>query len=63
MRLLNVKEVTKLKLMRMWNMPVPKRWDDNLYIRCNGKGEVNWEKAPVYHLKELKERGNYLIWR
>ena len=26
-----------------------------LFIRCNAKGEVNWDKAPVYKWSEIQQ--------
>lgn len=31
------------------------------YIRCNAKGEVNWDKAPLYKAEELILRNNVKI--
>lgn len=61
MRTLNVKKVTKTDLSNKWQLPLPKGWGYLLYIRCNKKGEVNWDKAPVYTPVELIERGNYKV--
>jgi hypothetical protein len=60
-RTLNVKRVSKCILEKRWKASLPALWPDTLYIRCNPKGEVNWDKAPVYKYSELVERGNYSI--
>lgn len=61
MRTLNVKKVTKKEVEQKWNDPLPIVWGNTLYMRCNAKGEINWEKAPVYQPNELVERGNYVV--
>lgn len=58
---LNVKKTTKKEVQEKWNMQLPKQWADNLYIRCNAKGVVNWKVAPIYELNELEQRGNYNV--
>lgn len=61
MRKLNVLKVTKAKVGEKWGIGLPLIWPCPVYIRCNSKGEVNWEKAPVYQKIELESRGNYEI--
>jgi hypothetical protein len=61
MRTLNVKKTTKKEVQQKWNTPLPIIWDDTLYIRCNSKGVVNWDVAPVFRPQELIERGNYVV--
>jgi hypothetical protein len=61
MKKLNVLKVTKAKVMEKWGVGLPLIWPCPVYIRCNSKGEVNWEKAPVYQESELIVRGNYQI--
>lgn len=60
-RKLNVRYTSNEELTKKWgiNPRFPKK--DGLFVRCNSKGFVNWEKAPVYRLKELLERGNVNI--
>jgi hypothetical protein len=58
MKTLNVKRVSKCRLERRWGGPLPRLYPDTLYIRCNAKGEVNWDKAPVYKFSELVELSN-----
>jgi hypothetical protein len=61
-RTLNVKKTTRLELSEKWGVPLPPHWHDHLlHIRCNAKGIVNWENAPVFLLPLLKKRGNYKI--
>jgi len=33
----------------------------NVWIRCNKKGTVNWDKAPVFRTPELIETNNVKI--
>lgn len=61
MRKLNVLKVTKAKVQEEWGYILPLICPYHVYIRCNSKGEVNWEKAPVYQKIELENRGNYEI--
>ncbi|MDR6844490.1 hypothetical protein [Flavobacterium granuli] len=61
MRKLNVLKVTKAKVQEEWGYILPLIWPYHVYIRCNSKGDVNWEKAPVYQKTELDNRGNYEI--
>lgn len=58
---INVKKVTKKEVAESWNIELPFKWPDILYIRCNANGDINWEKAPIYLLQELIERGNYNV--
>jgi len=60
-KIINVKKVTKKEVAEFWNINLPTKWPDILYIRCNAKGDVNWDKAPVYPPHELIERGNYNV--
>jgi hypothetical protein len=47
-KILNVKEVTKKEVSEFWNIELPFKWPNVLYIRCNAKGDINWDKAPIY---------------
>jgi hypothetical protein len=60
-KIINVKKVTKKEVAEFWNINLPTKWPDILYIRCNAKGDVNWDKAPVYPPEKLIERGNYNV--
>ena len=60
MKTLNVKKTNIHELEKHWGFKPPVM-DPVLYIRCNVKGSVNWEKSPVYTYQELLERGNYII--
>lgn len=62
-RLLNVKAITKDELEEKWGFKLPDKglFGKTLFIRCNSKGEVKWDKAPVYSLVELTKRGNFNI--
>lgn len=58
---LNVKPTSNAELSS------PDKWGFNpslrgkLFIRCNSKGVVNWDKAPVYNADELFGRENVKI--
>jgi hypothetical protein len=60
MRTLNVKKTTKKEVMSEWGFAPLKR-SDILFVRCNSKGEIKWDIAPIYEPIELLERGNYNI--
>ena len=64
MKTLNVKHTNMTEIVREWGfspVPIP-GWDGGpLFIRCNAKGEINWDKAPVYTYKELIIRNNVNI--
>ena len=61
MKTLNVKKVTKNQVEKEWGYQLPVIWSNTLYVRCNSKGEVNWDKAPIYQPNELVDRGNYVV--
>ena len=62
MRLLHVKKVTREQIALKWGfVPVLPQYKDHAYIRCNRKGEINWDNAPVYGLDRLLIRGNTKI--
>lgn len=61
MRTLNVKRTTLKEVESIWKMKIPHFGKSEYFIRCNAKGEVNWEVAPLYDLQELEKRGNYQI--
>lgn len=68
-RTLNVKLTTLKEVTKKWGFTpalFPKEtFGDLLYptlfIRCNAKGHINWDKAPVYTSISLKEMSNYKI--
>ena len=51
---LNVKRTTNAELSGKWGFNPSLR--GKLFIRCNSKGIVNWDKAPVYNADELIDR-------
>jgi hypothetical protein len=61
MRKLNILKVKKAKVQEKWGVGLPLIWPCPVYIRCNSKAEVNWEKAPVFQESELIVRGNYQV--
>lgn len=56
---LNVKATSNYELSNKWGMSV--LIQGRLFIRCNYKGLVNWDKASVYNLDELLLRGKVKI--
>lgn len=62
MKTLNVQKITFEELLEKWGTcaHVSFRSGQELFIRSNAKGIVNWDKAPVYTwsemLKEQKRR-------
>lgn len=56
---LNLKPTSNLELNEKWGLNISLK--GKLYIRCNAKGIVNWEKAPVYNHVELIGRENVNI--
>jgi len=60
MKTLHVKEVSIRELMEH-GWPVGAVLSAGKYIRCNAKGQINWDKAPIYTTKELIERNNVKI--
>lgn len=62
MKLLNVKKTVREEIEEVWQLPCPNVWfNKELFIRCNSKGIVDWENAPVYTKDELELRGDYQI--
>lgn len=62
MKTLNVKKVNKKEVEQKWGFSLPISLEFILYIRCNAKGDVNWEKAPIYKFTELIKRGNCVVY-
>lgn len=58
---LNVKRTNNLELAKEWGFDFNPSLSGELFIRCNAKGIINWEVAPVYNLNELLKRGNVNI--
>lgn len=58
---LNLKPTNNLELAEKWGLNYNPSLKGKLYIRCNAKGAVNWEKAPVYNHLELIGRENVNI--
>ena len=63
MHKLNVMRITPDILAAKWKVRLPLPWcrEAFLYIRCNAKGQIKWDSAPVYFLYELQRRGNFQI--
>jgi len=51
---LNVKPTTNAELSMQWGFNPSLR--GKLFVRCNSKGTVNWEKTLVYNADELIDR-------
>lgn len=49
---LNVKRVTSKELENHWGFCSPFA-NQTMFVRCDAKGNVNWDKAPVYTQSEL----------
>ena len=61
-RKLNVKETSFAEVSNNWGFNPPIAWrKKRLYIRCNSKGIVNWDSAPVWFADDLVDRGNYEV--
>ena len=63
-----MKRVNKLCLIKTSNAEITKQWgfdthfhSTSLYIQCNSKGEVNWDKASVYNAEDLVGKDNVKI--
>lgn len=56
---LRVKKTSNSELSEKWNMFV--NINSELYVRCNCKGQVNWDKTVVYRASELIEKNNVII--
>lgn len=56
---IHVKATTNAELTEKWGFDV--LIGKNLYIRCNSKGDVNWDKAPVYTALEIYGRPHFKI--
>lgn len=57
----------RLFIKKTSNKELYEKWNFNpslmgaLYIRCNAKGEINWDKAPVFRAETLVGRDNVII--
>lgn len=60
-KLLNVIQTSKNEVERKWGTQLPILYPNTLYIRCNSKGIVNWNIAPIFRTEELKIRGKYKV--
>ena len=58
---LNVKPTSNTELHEKWGFNPNLK--GKLFIRCNAKGIINWEKALVYNANELIDRENVNIIR
>lgn len=62
MKKLNVRKTSAEELNKKWGFFPPRPWvGRDLFIRCNRKGNVNWDVAPVYTSEELITRNNVSI--
>ena len=60
MKKLNVRKTSISEVRKMWGIPAVFE-SNELYIRCNSKGDVRWDIAPVYTGEELIQRDNVTI--
>ena len=65
-KLLNVRKTSVKEVLKMWEMdssmiPLRLALASEVYVRCNSKGFINWEVAPVYTKEELEKKPNYQI--
>jgi hypothetical protein len=56
---IHVKATTNAELTEKWGFNPQQK--GLLYIRCNSKGAVNWDKAPVYTALEIYGRPHIKI--
>lgn len=56
-----VKQATVTEITIHWKFRPMKRNGDLMYVKCNKKGEVNWETTSVYNHRELIEKNNIII--
>jgi hypothetical protein len=61
MKTLNVKRTTIQEIQDNWNMPIPCFGGSEYFVRCNSKGIVNWDNAPIMQKSDLDKRGYYMI--
>ncbi|MNK53047.1 hypothetical protein D3C87_719980 [compost metagenome] len=62
MKLLNVKAIKKKELTAKWDGNFGYAFhEDGTFIRCNAKGEINWGKAPLYTLEQLRLKENVKV--
>jgi hypothetical protein len=53
-RTLNVIETTISTITEKWGVaPLVRNRLAPVFMRCNAKGQVNWDKAPYYQLQDL----------
>ena len=62
------KKVKKLHVKRTTANEISKKWgfqysgtDSVYFIRCNAKGLINWDVAPVYRMGEILNHKNCVI--
>ena len=62
MKKLNVKKTDFNEIAKMWGFHPPVKWASKLlFVRCNLRGKINWDKAPIFRAEELIERDNVTI--
>lgn len=59
MRTLFVKQTTLVEIEINWGFTIHLK--EPLYVKCNAKGFINWDKTAVYTHRELIERNNIII--
>ena len=58
-RTLHVRKTSREEVEKKWNITLPR--GDYDFVRCNSKGQVNWDAAPVYSAKELVGRDRVVV--
>lgn len=54
MKALYIKATTWDEVSKKWGVnPAPGFFNVELFVRCNSKGEVNWDKTCLYKASEL----------
>jgi hypothetical protein len=61
MKKLNVKKTDLAEVTVKWKFLPVLLFGKELFVRCNAKGIINWDKAPVYTSEELILKDNVSI--
>jgi hypothetical protein len=54
-RTLYLKKVSERQIRKQWGIFYPTEASLFWLVRCNKKGDINWDAAPVYSLTEIAE--------
>ena len=58
---LHVKKTTISEVSTKWGINASCLIGKSFYVRCNSKGIVNWDVAPIFSADELIERDKVII--